>query len=125
MTVSALLLAAGGINLLPIIGLAGARTLASLYEVPVHGPDMTLLLRHRALLFGILGSGMMYSAFKPAWQPAALGAGLTSMVGFALLAVAGEGGAGALNPAMSRVLRADVLGIVLAGGAAALLMAQQ
>lgn len=119
--VSTLLLAAGGINLLPLMGLAGARKLRQLYEVPVAGPDMTLLLRHRAVLFGMLGGGMVYAAFNPSWQRAAVGAGLTSMVGFAVLAVAGEGGVGALNPAMRRVLKADVLGIACAA-AAALLM---
>ena len=47
---------AGLINLAPIIGLRGADTLYRLYGVRTASGDLSLLLQHRAVLFGIIGS---------------------------------------------------------------------
>ena len=49
------LLIAGAIHLLPLSGVTGAAALERLYGVAVDSPDLALLLRHRAVLFGLLG----------------------------------------------------------------------
>ena len=46
----------GLINLYPLVGVLGAKQLESLYGVDVAAPDLALLLRHRAVLFGLLGA---------------------------------------------------------------------
>ena len=54
--VSILLFAGGVVNSLPAAGLAGARMLDRLYGINVSGPDMLLLLRHRAVLLLVVGA---------------------------------------------------------------------
>lgn len=103
------LVLAGLIHLLPLSGLLGADALQRLYGVAVDDPDLVLLLRHRALLFGLLGAGLVAAAFRPAWQRAAVVAGLVSVIGFLVLAWL-QGGYGA---AIARVVWADV--VALAG----------
>lgn len=107
--VAAGLLLAALIHLLPLSGVLGAAQLAQLYGIEVDGPDLAILLRHRAVLFGLLGSFLAIAAFRPAWQPTALAAGLASVLSFLALALAESG----YNAALARVVMADL--IVLAG----------
>ena len=53
------LVAAGVIHLLPAVGAAGPTWLARLYDVEVDDPDVVLLLRHRAVLFGMVGAVLL------------------------------------------------------------------
>jgi hypothetical protein len=93
-TVSALLIAAGLINFFPVAGVLSADILASAYGIPPPEGDLLILLRHRALLLGILGALIIVSAFRRHLQPAAILAGLVSMLGFVAFAFAsGEYGA--------------------------------
>ncbi|WP_374437898.1 phosphopantetheine adenylyltransferase [Inhella sp.] len=107
--IPAALLLAGLIHLLPLAGLLGPEALQRLYGLPAEEPNLQILLRHRALLFGLLGAFLCAAAFRPAWQgPAAWMAGL-SMAGFMLLTLA-EGGA---NTALQRVLWVDAAALAL------------
>ena len=51
--ISAILLLVGLLNFYPVIGAAGAARLSALYGLPIEKPDMAILMRHRALLFGL------------------------------------------------------------------------
>ena len=105
---------AGAIHLLPLPGLRGAAMLERLYGVTLEDPGLVLLLRHRALLFGLLGVGLLIAIARCAWRGPMIVAGLISAGGFLLLAwpLRFEG-------ALQRVVLADVaalLALLLAGG---------
>lgn len=103
--VSAMLLVVAIIHLLPLSGALGVEQLARLYGISVAEPNMVILLRHRAVLFGLLGALLAIAAFVPALQPTALIAGLLSVGSFLLLAwVVGE-----YNAQLSRVFAADLV----------------
>jgi hypothetical protein len=98
---------AGLVHLLPLPGLLGADWLARLYAVPIDDDRLLLLLRHRALLFGLLGALLIGAAWRSALRPPALLAGLVSTVGFLLLA----GDPSGLGDALWRVWIADLLAL--------------
>ena len=106
--VSGLLVLIGTINLIPAAGLLSPERLRVLYGVAPDAPDLILLLRHRALLFALLGGFIVLAAFRPALQPLAFLVALVSMGGFLLLAAGGDHGA-----SIAREVRADVAGLVL------------
>jgi hypothetical protein len=102
---AAALLLAGGIHLLPLAGILGGERLTALYALPMDDASLRILMRHRALLFGLLGAGMIAAAFIPTWRTPAAIAGLVSMAGFVVLAALEGGG----NAAIQRVVRADLI----------------
>ncbi|WP_256573090.1 phosphopantetheine adenylyltransferase [Pseudomonas sp. CC6-YY-74] len=100
---SGLLIVTGIIHLLPLSGVLGAERLAALYGLSFEEPNLLLLMRSRALLFGLLGAFMIYAAWRPTLQPLALFGGLVSVLGFLLLAWSAPG----YNDALRRVVIAD------------------
>jgi len=100
--VSAVLLVVAGVHLLPLLGVLGTARLQQLYVLHIDEPNLLLLMRHRALLFGLLGALLAAAAFKPAWQGLALLAAWGSVLGFVLLAPT------TLLPALQRVWWIDV-----------------
>lgn len=82
------LVVAGLMHLLPAAGLRGAPQLRRLYGVAVEHPDLLVLMRHRALLLGLLGLGLIVAAFWPPLRTAMLVAGLISTLGYCALAFA-------------------------------------
>ncbi len=108
---AAALLLAGVINALPFIGVLGAERLQALYAMPFDDANLRILMRHRAVLFGLLGGAMIAAAFIPHWRTPMAVAGLVSMVAFIALAwLEGDG-----NAAIRRVVVADVIAIVPLG----------
>jgi hypothetical protein len=81
-----ILLVAGLLNGLPVVGVAGAGRLARLYGITMADPDLLVLMRHRALLLGLLGAALVGAAFVPGWRTPAMVAGLVSMLAFVALA---------------------------------------
>jgi len=114
--VSTMLVIVGLIHLLPLSGVLGSASLASLYGLQVNDPNLQILLRHRAVLFGLLGFFFVFAAFKPALQGMALISGFVSVVSFLVLAWS----VGHYNAQVSRVFTADLLalGCLMVGGAA-------
>jgi hypothetical protein len=106
---TAALVAAGLIHLLPLAGVLGADKLAALYGIPVAGPDLAILMRHRAVLFGLIGVFCLAAAWHEALQWAALLMALASVLAFLALAW----GTGGYNGAIARVVTADVIAAVL------------
>lgn len=104
-----LLVVVGIINFLPVAGVLSAETLARAYGIDAPEGDLLILMRHRALLFGIIGSLIIASAFYQHLQTAAMIAGFVSMVGFLLLALS----AGGYGEKIQGVVVADVAATVL------------
>lgn len=102
------LLVVGVINFIPVVGLFSANQLAIVYGVDLNSQELILLMRHRALLFGLLGGLVLYSLFKPRLRPTAMVIAGISMLGFVFLAWP----IGDLNDPMSRVFMMDVLAML-------------
>lgn len=112
--IAASLLVAAIIHLLPLAGVLGPERLSALYGIAFAESNLVLLMRHRAVLFGLLGVFLAIAAFRPAWRSAAFVAGFVSVVSFLVLAWSGGG----YNAAIGRVVIADVVALVclLIGG---------
>jgi hypothetical protein len=112
--VSAMLVLVGIIHLLPLSGAVGSERLASLYGLQFNEPNLEILMRHRAVLFGLLGTFMVFAAFKPAYQTVAFIGGFISVASFLYLAWT----VGGYNEQVGRVFVADVvaLGCLIVGG---------
>ena len=113
--VSAMLLVVGVIHLLPLSGALGGERLASLYGLSFSDPNLEILMRHRAALFGLLGTFLVFSAFKPAYHTLAYIGGFISVVSFLYIAWS----VGGYNQHVARVFAADVIALVclVIGGA--------
>ena len=105
--ISICLLVAGVIHILPISGLFGASRLEALYGVAIQDPNLLILMRHRAVLFLLLGLFIVAAIFIPAIQLAAIIAGLVSAVLFIVLAKS----VGDYNSAIAKVVLADWVAI--------------
>ncbi len=110
------LIIVGVIHLLPLVGVLGPDRLAVLYGFAFDEPNLVILMRHRAVLFGLLGGFMVFAAARPSMQGLALLAGFVSVASFLLLAIA----AGGYNMQMGRVVGVDcfALACILLGGLA-------
>ena len=102
------LLVAGIIHLLPLTGVLGADRLAGLYAVRLDDPNLVILMRHRAVMFGLLGALLVAAAFVPGLRGPALLGGFASVLSFFYLAwVSGE-----YSPAIARIVYADLIALV-------------
>ena len=114
-----MLLIVGIIHLLPLSGVLSAHRLQMLYGIAVEDPNLEILMRHRAVLFGLLGVFLIAAAFLPSLQLAALAAGFVSVVSFLYLAAA----VGSFNEQINRVVIADKVAVIcLVLGAVAYVM---
>ncbi|MES2947268.1 MAG: phosphopantetheine adenylyltransferase [Pseudomonadota bacterium] len=113
--ISTMLVVVGIIHFLPLSGVLGAERLAALYGLPFNEPNLAILMRHRAVLFGLLGMFLVYAAFRPSLQTLAFVAAFASVVSFLWLAWS----VGGYNPQLARVFMADVVALVclVVGGA--------
>ena len=106
--VTGLLVLVGIIHLLPVSGVLGVKRLAALYGVSLGEPNLEILMRHRAILFGLLGLFLLYAAFQPALQSIAIVAGVISVVSFIAIAWS----VGGYNDAIRKVVIADIIATV-------------
>lgn len=83
--IAGLLIIVGLVNFVPVVGVIGAESLARLYGISGLEGDLLVLMRHRALLFGIVGAFILCAAFKRSLQPAAMLMAAVSMLGYMLL----------------------------------------
>ena len=97
------------IHVLPLAGVLGAAKLSSLYGIAVADPNLEIMMRHRAVLFGLLAAFLAYAAFHPRLHGLALVAGAVSVVSFLVLA----GMVGGYNPALGTVVKVDIMAAVL------------
>lgn len=106
--ISAMLIIVGIIHLLPLAGVLGSEKLSALYGLTINDPNLVILMRHRAVLFGVLGAFFVFAAFKPAFQPLAFVAGFISVVSFLWLAWS----TGNYNAQVARVFTADIVALL-------------
>jgi hypothetical protein len=106
--ITGLMLVLAVIHLLPISGFFGAERLASLYGIEIADGNLEILMRHRAVLFGILGAFFAYAAFVPALQPLAFIAAFASLASFFFLAFS----VGDFSDSIRKVVLADVVASV-------------
>jgi hypothetical protein len=106
----------GLINAIPVTGALGADVLASLYGLPIDEPNLLVLMRHRAVLLGLVGAYMIVAAFRPSLRPSAFVLGFASMLSFIALAYS----VGGINAAVQRVALIDVVACALLAGATVL-----
>lgn len=106
--VSVALLVSAVIHLLPLLGVLGSEQLTSLYGLPFDEPNLAILMRHRAVLLGLLGAFLLVAAFRPAHQPLALVAGFASVLPFLALVATTRG----VNVQVARVFTADIVALL-------------
>ncbi len=75
----------GLVNLVPIIGVLGAPALSALYGFESDDPVLLVLLRHRAVLLGVVGALMLVAAWQARWRGLAAALGLVSMASYVVL----------------------------------------
>lgn len=114
--VMALLIFVGLINFLPVIGVISAAKITQAYSVELASNDLVILMRHRALLFGIVGGFILYSVIAPQHQVVAMVMAAISMAGYLGLMWS----VGGYNSSIFRVAIVDMVGIGLLVTAAVL-----
>lgn len=79
----------------------------SLYGADISDPNLLILMRHRAVLFGVLGAFMVFAAFARQYHSVALILGTVSVVSFLWVAYT----TGACNPQVGRVVTVDLVAL--------------
>ena len=100
---------AGGINLLPSILAFLPQKISKSYGIEIPNVNFELLLRHRAVLFGIVGGLMIYSAISKKIYSTSVTVGLISMISFIILYFLMDG----INDELGKVMKIDLVGIVI------------
>jgi len=102
---SSMICIAGIIHLLPVSGVLGPSHLVSLYGISFQEPNLIILMRHRAVLFGLMGGYLVKAAFDKPLQNGAIVSGLVAAGSFLFLAWDVKG----YNSKLHRVVLADVM----------------
>ncbi|TLF76784.1 phosphopantetheine adenylyltransferase [Nocardia cyriacigeorgica] len=110
-----MLTAAAILNLLPAVAVVSVDRAAGAYGLDAVDGDLRLLLRHRGMLFAILGAGLLVAVFRPRLRTAAITANAVSMAGFVALLPFEQ----PVGPALLRVAKLDALGLLVLAGAVA------
>lgn len=97
---------AGLINLLPALLAFLPEKIAKSYGIDIPNSNYELLLRHRAVLFGIIGGLMIYSAIAKKHYEISTTAGLISMTSFIILYFLIDKG---INSELKKVMIIDVV----------------
>lgn len=101
------------INLYPVIGVLSSEQLVALYGIEFVSNDHLLLMRHRAVLFGLLGAFILYAAFKPSVRPLAAVAALISMISFIAIAFSyADNSLAAMSASVSKLVIIDTVASV-------------
>jgi len=104
----------GLINFIPVVGVISSARLGALYGPPtiraaMADPSLVVLLRHRAVLLGIVGAILLHAAAVPNARPIAAMAGFISMLSYMGLAAT----APRKSQQLTHVLYVDVVACVL------------
>jgi hypothetical protein len=103
-----MLLIVAVIHVLPLLGAVGEKHLSGLYGISLGDPNLAILMRHRAVLFGLLGAFLFVAAFTPPLRLAGFVAGAISVGSFLLLAWH----VGSYNDHLRKVFATDVIAAV-------------
>ncbi len=108
-----LVLIAAAINLAPVLGAFAPERMTALYGVDLGDPNLQILMRHRAFLFGLVGTLLVVTAFHPPLRTVGYAIGFASMLSFVLIAWL----VGGYSTNIQRVILADAVGIAALTGA--------
>lgn len=101
---------AGITNLIPSLLAFMPDRIPTSYGIDIPNQNHELLLRHRAILFGIIGVLMIYSAVVQKHYEIATASGMISMVSFIILYfLIGKD----INPELKKVMMVDVFATVI------------
>ena len=106
-------LIAAVINLAPLLGAVAPERMTAAYGVSLDDPNLQILMRHRAVLFGLVGGLLLAAAFHPPLRTLGYVAGFASMLSFLLIAW----GVGGYSAEIRRVIFLDEVGIAALAGA--------
>ena len=81
-----LVLVAAAINLAPVLGSVSTERMSAFYGVDLQSANLQILMRHRAVLFGIVGGLLLAATFHPPIRTLGYVIGFTSMISFLLIA---------------------------------------
>jgi hypothetical protein len=99
----------GAINFAPSLLAFMPDKISKSYGVVLPDTNAELLMRHRAVLFGIVGGLMIYAAISKNYYHLATIMGLISMVSFLVLYFL----CGNINAELTKVMKIDVIAIVI------------
>jgi hypothetical protein len=101
---------AGVINLLPSVLAFLPDKISKSYGIEIPNENYELLLRHRAILFGIIGGLMIYSAVAKKHYEVSTVIGFISMISFIVLffQIGGD-----INSELKKVMTIDIVGTVI------------
>lgn len=101
---------AGLINLLPALLAFLPDKIAKSYGIEILNANYELLLRHRAILFGVIGGLMIFSSITKKYYEISIIAGLVSMISFiTLYFLIGKD----INSELKKVMMIDVAATVI------------
>ena len=106
---SILLFIIGIINILPIIAFFDISRTESLYGIKINGESLEVLMRHRGVLLALLGTGLIYSVFKPEFRLPIIIAALVSKFVFIFLTYSTAN----VSAEVGKVALIDVVSIVV------------
>lgn len=103
-----LLIIVGITQFLPVIGVISSEKLSGAYGVSIDNPDLEILMRHRAVLFGLLGAFIFYAVFNPQlWNLAFIAAFISIFSFFWLAFTVGE-----FNASIRKIVVGDMVAAV-------------
>lgn len=103
---------AAAVNLLPAVAIFSVDRACATYGRGAVDDDLRLIVRHRGVLFAILGAGLLMAVFRPQLRPVAITANTVSMAGFLALVPLER----SVGPALLRVAKVDAVGLILLTG---------
>jgi hypothetical protein len=106
--ITALMLVVAVIHIIPMTGFIGVAKLQLLYGLPIENNSMEILMRHRAVLFGILGVFFAYAAFNPEYQPLAFIMAFVTIAAFFYLAIS----VGDYNDGIRKIVMGDIVAAI-------------
>lgn len=104
-----LLFIVGAINFVPVLAVVSLEQINHSYGLSVTDNNLAILLRHRALLFGVLGGFVLFSVFKPQYQVVAMVLAMISMLGYLIVFYL----VGDVNAQLLAIAKVDIVGVVL------------
>lgn len=107
--VSGLLLVVGLLNLTPAIVFFSPERVSSLYGIELSGTDLSVLMRHRAILLGLLGAALIYAAFRRDILVPVIVAAFVGKLAFLFLTYSSQG----VNAEIGRVAVFDIVAVAL------------
>ena len=102
--VTGLVVLVGGLNLTPAIVFFAPERSLSLYAIELGEPNLSIVMRHRAVLLGLLGLALIYGALKKEFLVPAIVAALIGKVAFLFLVYTSTGA----NAEIGRVALFDI-----------------